>query len=80
VCRQTCDAIEGNNLSFWREQFRRKYAYVYNKDVSNAELKKLYQQRTKRLKIGVTEDFAEQGHGRSEIKLFRVLRDLVVGQ
>jgi hypothetical protein len=78
ICRQTRDAIEGNNHSFWRIKFREKYAPA-EKAKTNVDLKAIYQTRAKRLSRGASEDFQLQGHGKSELRLLDVLRSLIVG-
>lgn len=80
ICRQTRDAIEGNNLSFWRMKFREKYAHADKAKTSNADLKAKYQERSKRLRRGVSEGFRNQGHGKSEQKLLNVIRSLILGK
>lgn len=79
ICRQTCWAIEGNNSSFWREKFVEKYDHSDKMKTSNAELEAKYQERSKRLRRGVSQGFQKNGHGSSEKKLLNVLRSLILG-
>ncbi|KAF2638019.1 hypothetical protein P280DRAFT_405709 [Massarina eburnea CBS 473.64] len=75
ICRATNDAVDGDNLSFWRAVLRRKFALLAGK--SNRELKRQYQRRTKYLRRGSGIDF-RFGNSTLEKKVLGVLKDLII--
>ncbi|KAF2832993.1 hypothetical protein CC86DRAFT_338057 [Ophiobolus disseminans] len=75
ICRGTNDAVDADNLSFWRTKFREKFAL--KEGVANQELKQLYQNRTKQLARGTGYSF-HRGHRLREKDVVKVLRELIV--
>ncbi|KAF1930806.1 uncharacterized protein M421DRAFT_58030 [Didymella exigua CBS 183.55] len=75
ICRGTNDAIDADHGSFWRHEFRRKYAF--KEGPSNKELQRAYQRRAKMLRRGTGYDYF-RGYKKREQDVIEVLRDLIV--
>ena len=77
ICRGTNDAIDADNGSFWRYKFREKYAF--KEGLSNKELRRVYQRRSKALRRGNALNFF-RGYQKREQAALEALRDLIVGK
>jgi hypothetical protein len=77
ICRGTNDAIDADRGSFWRTKFRAKFAF--KEGLSNKELKRLYQRRTKQLRRGTGYDFF-WGYRKREMDVVAVLKELIIGK
>ena len=76
VCKATRDAIDGDNLSFWRRRFLGTFEKATGYK-SNKAYKEAYQKRKKAMKFGA--DF-KRGSSRREKACLEVLRDLILGK
>lgn len=80
ICKETSDAIVGDNLSFWRTKFCEDFARPPNK--TNVQLRSIYMERWRWLRRFVNMKTVPQfqfvrGHTAKEKAVVRVLIDLI---
>lgn len=76
ICQATNNAVDADNLSFWRIKFREKYAF--KEGIANDRLQRIYQRRSKLLRHGKKLDFF-RGHKKREKEVLIMLKDMIVG-
>jgi hypothetical protein len=77
ICMATNNAIDADNLSFWRTRFRERFVLMAG--TKNKDLKNKYIRRAKYLRWGTGLQFI-RGHTGIERKVTAILTDLIVGE
>lgn len=76
ICQETYNAVNGDNLSFWRKRFLHHFDML-DYSVSNARLKRMYQERRDTLRKGTV---FKHGNRRKESQCVEVLKNLLLGK
>lgn len=77
ICTVTRNAIEGDNLSFWRVKWRQRFALL--EDRTNRELRRIFKRRAKYLRRGMVLVW-NRGRTPRELSVIGVLKELIVGK
>ncbi|KAI4707779.1 hypothetical protein J4E89_007407 [Alternaria sp. Ai002NY15] len=75
TCRATNDAIDADNLSFWRAKYREKYDFKAGP--SNLNLRRVYQRRSRLFKYGLRYKF-HYGTHQGERQVINMIKDMII--
>ena len=77
ICKETNNAVEGDNFSFWRAKFREDFVMLDGK--SNEQLRRRYKYRWAWINKAAKQGFAfRHGNTSAEKAILKVLKDLIV--